>query len=80
LSREKSKKYGHIMDSVFDQIQGGKFNKRKKGDNNINNISLNDKYTQGMYGLMKKNKEEQSFGDGYLLTTKGNRQRKTYVN
>jgi hypothetical protein len=75
LSRSDSKKYGHVMDSVFDRIKNG----QPPTTSYSPNINLNDKYTAGMYNIMKKQGETTDAGS-YKEEKKGNKIRRIYKN
>ncbi len=73
LSKNHSKQYGHIMDTVFDKIKSGNINTSPVYSPNIN---LNDKYTKGMYELMKQPQESNMAH--YTETRQGNRTKRIY--
>lgn len=75
LSKQHSRRYGHIMDKVFDEIKGGKA-PNTGGNIFAPNINLNDEYTKGMYGLMKQPQQQHS--DRYREVKQGNRITRIY--
>ncbi len=75
LSKQHSKKYGHIMDQVFDDIKTGKI----AGQSNVfaPNINLNDEYTKGIFNLMKTQSTDQG---RFIEKKQGNRITRVYKN